>query len=148
MNDDLESCLRDAAGNITLPLDNRAGPTKARLDQERRWLRATPPPTAPGSYLLVLGRHGDAPYWRALHEPELVVGRAPDSGLTLDSQRVSKRHAVLASDGTDWCVRDAGSTNGIWVNERKRELAWLASGDLLQLGDTLLLFLQVRDLEP
>ena len=148
MSGDLETRLRDATASITLPLDDRADPAKARLDQERQWLRTTPPPEAPGSYLLVLGRPGDTPCWLPLSGRELVVGRAPDAGLVLDSPRVSKRHAVLTSDGTDWCVRDTGSTNGVCVNDRRREVAWLASGDILRLGDSPLLFLRVPDSEP
>jgi hypothetical protein len=36
----------------------------------------------------------------------------------------------------------------VGVNGRKRDLAWLASGDVLQIGDFRLFFLQVRDPGP
>ena len=54
-------------------------------------------------------------------QPVVVIGRDASCDLRFDATRdldVSARHAeVRAShDGTGWLVRDAGSTNGTYVN--------------------------------
>ncbi len=48
---------------------------------------------------------------------------------------VSRRHCLLVVDGSGVLVKDIGSTNGVWVNERRlRGLAQLRGGDTIQLG--------------
>jgi hypothetical protein len=148
MSSDLESSLRQAATHLTLGLAPEDEETFQRLDTVRQWLREAPPPEAAGTYLLVLGRLGSAPAWRALPGHPLSIGRDPKAGLVLDSRHVSRRHCVLESDGTDCSVRDTGSTNGIRVNGVKRDLAWLVSGDILQVGDFRLFFLRVPGAGP
>lgn len=145
MSCNLEDSLRQAATHVSLRLAPEDEKTFLRLDKVRRWLRATPPPEVAGTYLLVLGRKGDTPAWRPLSGRRLVIGRDAEAGLVLDSKRVSRQHCALESDGVDWSIRDTGSTNGVAVNGVERELAWLASGDVLQVGDFRLLFLCVPE---
>jgi hypothetical protein len=147
MSHDLEESLRQAATAITLPLAPEDEQALRRLDRLRRWLRATPPPEAAGSYLLVLGRKGETSSWRPLRGCRLSVGRDAAADLVLDSKRVSRLHCVLESDGADWSVRDTDSTNGVAVNGNRCALAWLVSGDTLHLGDFHLLFLCVPAVE-
>jgi len=42
---------------------------------------------------------------------ETVVGREPDCDVVLDDDRVSRRHARLAFDGSGWSVADLASKN-------------------------------------
>lgn len=73
-------------------------------------------------------------------ERHLVVGREADCDLTLDDERVSRRHAAFArsADG-DLSVEDLGSTNGTSVNgSRITGTVSLAPGDRVQIGDTVL----------
>jgi hypothetical protein len=148
MTSEFEQDLREAATSVTLTLDPADEEALKHLDKVRRWFGLQPPPHEPGTYLLVL-HHGDAaPTWVTVPGTALVIGRAPDAGLRLDSKHVSKQHCALEVQGSDWCVRDLASTNGVGVNGRKRDLAWLASGDVLQIGDFRLFFLQVRDPGP
>lgn len=71
---------------------------------------------------------------------ETVVGRAPDCGVRLEDDRVSRRHAVLAPGPSGWTVTDLGSKNGTladgvplvsgergWLGRR----SWLSFGGLL-----------------
>ena len=52
-----------------------------------------------------------------LGDEPLVIGRGDKAGLRLDDGRVSRRHAIIQSDGKDgWEVRDLGSSNGTLVN--------------------------------
>lgn len=49
----------------------------------------------------------------------LLIGRAPGVGLRLNHDTVSRAHAELRSEGTNWILRDLGSTNGTCVNGRR-----------------------------
>lgn len=47
----------------------------------------------------------------------LRIGRSPDNGLSLHSDRsVSQRHAVLRRNGQEWLLEDLRSTNGTWLD--------------------------------
>ena len=69
----------------------------------------------------------------------------------LDDAEVSRRHALLArladaSEGaSEWQLSDQGSHNGTFVNGQRVERAQLASGDIIRVGQHLLL-LQYLDL--
>ena len=67
-------------------------------------------------------------------EREQVLGRDKNNPLFVDSNRVSRKHAVLyAADGT-WGIRDLNSTNGVFVNGKRVEDSKLKTGDLIKLG--------------
>jgi pSer/pThr/pTyr-binding forkhead associated (FHA) protein len=63
----------------------------------------------------------------------LVVGRATDCAVVLDSNRVSRRHCEVAPDGEGCVLRDLGSSNGTRVNG----VALGAGPRLLRDGDVL-----------
>lgn len=71
---------------------------------------------------------------------ELVIGRSRKSGLVLDEQGVSRRHARVVNRPGRVEIADMKSTNGLWVNGRKRGRHRLADGDCLQLGACRLAF--------
>jgi hypothetical protein len=68
---------------------------------------------------------------------ETVVGRDPDCDLVLDDDRVSRRHAMLVSDGSAWSVTDLGSKNGTLLDGMPlgsgllRDRSWLSFGGLI-----------------
>ncbi len=69
-------------------------------------------------------------------EPQ-VIGRAPTSHVVVHDPHLSRRHAEvwLASEGPS--LRDLGSTNGTWLNDRRiTEEELLADGDVIRLGRT------------
>lgn len=49
----------------------------------------------------------------------LSIGRAPGSVLRLTDYTVSRAHAQVRYTGQGWTLRDLGSSNGTWVNERR-----------------------------
>ncbi|MCK1797102.1 FHA domain-containing protein [Streptomyces sp. XM4193] len=67
--------------------------------------------------------------WTAEDLPELLlpasgpyalsIGRAPGSILRLTDHTVSRAHAQVRYTGQGWTLRDLGSSNGTWVNERR-----------------------------
>ena len=71
-----------------------------------------------------------------------TVGRAPSSDVTLDGDRtVSKLHAVVVRYGSEFAVRDVGSSNGTFVNgERVAGECRLRPGDEIRVGESRLLF--------
>ena len=68
---------------------------------------------------------------------EMVMG-----GYRLSDPKVSRKHAVVEpADGGAWQVRDLGSRNGTGVNGRAIDGPHrLRSGDVLRVGDTLVVF--------
>ena len=70
----------------------------------------------------------------------LLVGRAEDAGLRLDSQFVSRQHCHVITTAEQTFVEDLGSTNGILVNGRRRRLHRLFPEDKIVIGDHTLIY--------
>jgi type II secretory pathway predicted ATPase ExeA len=87
--------------------------------------------------------HSGRPVSRLTLKPgRLIIGRAEDAGLRLDSQFVSRQHCQLITTGEQTFVEDLGSTNGILVNGKRRQLQRLASQDQIVIGDHTLIYLE------
>jgi pSer/pThr/pTyr-binding forkhead associated (FHA) protein len=69
-----------------------------------------------------------------------VAGRHPESDIFLDDVTVSRRHAEIVRDGSDYTVRDVGSLNGTYLNRERIEEALLRDGDEVQIGKFKLVF--------
>ncbi|MCA9666914.1 MAG: FHA domain-containing protein [Myxococcales bacterium] len=82
---------------------------------------------------------------------ELLIGRASDVGLQLDTRDISRRHARLFRSGDDaqWHIQDQGSRNGTYLNGVPLTRAEpLDAGDKIQLGtSTVVAFVEHRDVE-
>jgi serine phosphatase RsbU (regulator of sigma subunit)/pSer/pThr/pTyr-binding forkhead associated (FHA) protein len=71
----------------------------------------------------------------------LIVGRAREAQVFLDSRTISRRHAELVCDPFGrWWVRDLGSHNGTLVNGQRVTEQLLKPGDALQVGEFTLAF--------
>jgi phosphoserine phosphatase RsbU/P len=70
----------------------------------------------------------------ALDRPAISIGRTPGLDLVLRDPHISRRHAVIAKEGTEYVVIDQKSSFGTYVNGKKVERAILRQGDLLQFG--------------
>ncbi|WP_052546705.1 FHA domain-containing protein [Enhygromyxa salina] len=68
------------------------------------------------------------------------IGRHPDSDLLLDDGTVSRRHAEIRLEGSEFEIIDVGSLNGTYVNREPVDAQALASGDEIQLGKYRLVF--------
>ena len=65
----------------------------------------------------------------------LTVGRSAQCELRLDDPKVSRRHATLLADDDGLTVRDDGSLNGTWLNDRRiTGIARLHVGDRVRIG--------------
>ena len=78
---------------------------------------------------------------------EVSIGRDADNWLVIESGGVSRRHCVLSPGPDGVTIGDLESLNGTFVNGVPVKRRLLEQGDVIGLGDTLLLF-AVRELEP
>jgi phosphoserine phosphatase RsbU/P len=85
-----------------------------------------------------------APRECPLELDEVVVGRAQDAQLMLDSGAVSRRHARLVRAGGTYRIEDLESANGVYVNGERTTQRELADGDSLQIGDAVFIYQQGR----
>jgi two-component system, NtrC family, response regulator AtoC len=70
---------------------------------------------------------------------ELVIGRGPDAGLSVDDPLVSRAHAVLRVVPDGLCLSDLGSRHGTLINgDRVTEPRLVSSGDVITIGNVLL----------
>ena len=73
------------------------------------------------------------------------MGRHPDSDVFLDDITVSRRHSEIERRNGAFEVRDVGSLNGTYLNQKRVERAPIHNGDELQVGKFRLLFLEGPD---
>ncbi len=66
----------------------------------------------------------------------IVIGRAKEVGVPLESNTISRRHAEMLRDPFGrWWIRDLGSRNGTHVNGVRVTESVVRYGDLVQLGE-------------
>jgi DNA-binding NtrC family response regulator/pSer/pThr/pTyr-binding forkhead associated (FHA) protein len=70
----------------------------------------------------------------------VTVGRHPSRDLPLDDDRASRLHARISFRADRWHIEDCGSLNGTMVNSQPVQQAVLEPGDLIRIGERLLLF--------
>jgi len=93
-----------------------------------------PVPAAPPA----LVRAGAAEY--TLERGRLVIGRSRECDIRLADPNVSRKHAEIRQEGSNFYVVDLESTNGTEVNGRRARRARLEHGDTILLGSTELVF--------
>ena len=71
-----------------------------------------------------------------LREGTLLVGRSADCGLFLVSEAVSRKHAELTVSAGEVRVRDLGSRNGTFINEKPVQDGLIVVGDRVKFGQT------------
>jgi pSer/pThr/pTyr-binding forkhead associated (FHA) protein len=70
----------------------------------------------------------------------LSIGRGPTADVSLDDPEVSRHHCALLLWEDDWVLKDGGSANGTWVNQKRISIAILRNGDIIRIGKTELEF--------
>ena len=93
-------------------------------------------------YGLDLGRKFD------LTGEETLIGRSSKCDIQIDQESVSRNHAAIANTREGVKIRDAGSTNGTFINdelvEGERELR---NGDLVKIGRTIFKYIAGGNIE-
>lgn len=82
-----------------------------------------------------------------LSEIPLEIGRGSGSGLVLDADSVSRRHAKIEPQGSGHRLLDLGSTNGTYVNGLRVKEHPLKDGDRVQIGKALLKYIAGGNIE-
>jgi len=71
----------------------------------------------------------------------LIIGRNPDCDLVLEPKSVSRRHAAIVRRGSDYLLKDLGSTRGTFVNgQRLTQPVVIRDGCVIQVGELQLAF--------
>ena len=76
-----------------------------------------------------------------------MIGRGQDCDILLDRDAVSRKHARIERVADGWRVRDLGSTNGSYVNDRPIREHELRDGDLVKIGNAIFKFLTGGNIE-
>lgn len=69
-----------------------------------------------------------------LYDSSYIIGRAEDCGIHINSQYLSRHHALISRAGSEWTVSDLRSTNGVRVNGKRAQVQALENGDVVAIG--------------
>ena len=75
----------------------------------------------------------------------LTIGRDVSRDFPLDDHLASRLHARVWFDGQSWQIEDCGSHNGTTLNSQVISRSVLEAGDLIRIGDRLIIFLSEAD---
>jgi hypothetical protein len=120
----------DAAPAVELREDASAVPGAIDV----RVIEDTDPPASRRIVLRAI--HGTGANARYVIASPMRVGRSAECEICLADPSVSRNHATLESQGEIVTVRDAGSTNGTYVNGERVQIRTLRPGDRIAFGKT------------
>ena len=72
--------------------------------------------------------------------PETLIGTEPTCTVVLTDNYMSQRHAEIKAEGGQWILKDPGSTNGTFVNDKRVDRHELVDSDFVKVGQSLLKF--------
>jgi hypothetical protein len=77
---------------------------------------------------------------RSSSKPRTVLGRSRQSDVYVTDANVSRRHAEVVREGSEYWLVDLRSTNGTQLNGERVERARLRDGDVITIGSTEIVF--------
>jgi len=110
-----------------------------RLSEGMMQVEATIEEGSPRGHLTVL-RGPDAGLVFGIYSAEQTLGRGDAADIRLTDASASRIHARILTYADTVMIEDAGSTNGTHVNHERVPRAELGHGDLVGVGETLLMF--------
>jgi FHA domain-containing protein len=75
------------------------------------------------------------------------IGRKPDNDIVMKNDTISAHHAEILRRGVEFIIADLGSSNRVLVEGKKVESASLHDGDMIELGEVRLRFVQTPVVE-
>jgi hypothetical protein len=72
--------------------------------------------------------------------PATTIGTAPDCHVVLHDKFMSSKHAEIKAEGGVWVLKDLGSTNGTYVNDKRVDKHELVDNDFVKFGNQLVKF--------
>ncbi len=94
------------------------------------------PPVVTGAALTFAGQRHE------LTETRVVLGRSKDCDIPVPDPNVSRRHAEVRQDGSEYTLVDLESTNGIEIDGRRVKQLKLEDGTRFTIGSTEIVFSQ------
>ena len=93
--------------------------------------------TTPGTLVQLNDAGDEVCRWTISTTQKSVIGRTLDALIYIDDGSVSRRHAELSWNGTQWILEDCGSLNGTALNEIRVEGGGhpVHSGSSIRFGD-------------
>ena len=73
-------------------------------------------------------------------QPVTVIGTTPDCTICLQDKFMSSKHAEIKAENGMWILRDSGSTNGTYVNNRRVDRHELVDNDFIKFGSAMVKF--------
>ena len=64
----------------------------------------------------------------------ILIGRAPECAIQVDSELISREHLMLSHVDGKWVAQDLGSSNGTWFGEKRVRKGRVHVGTVLRLG--------------
>jgi chromosome segregation ATPase len=109
------------------------------LDERMSARLETPqlPPSADRNRMsrVLIGKVADQELRFPLFKKRLTIGRTQQNDIQLQAPQISRRHAVVMTEGDVTRVIDWGSKNGVYFNSRRVTEHFLTSGDVVAIGD-------------
>ena len=72
--------------------------------------------------------------------PVTTIGNDPKCTIVLNDKFMSSKHAEIKAENGVWILRDSGSTNGTYVNNRRIDRHELVDNDFIKFGSAMLKF--------
>ena len=102
-------------------------------------------PQNPARFELLVQRGPEPEQVFELNRDLVTIGRDVANHIVFSDPEVSRRHLRLQLSATGYDVLDLGSTNGTYLNQQRiHDQQPLRDGDLLGIGDTVLLLYRAR----
>jgi Ca-activated chloride channel homolog len=114
-------------------------PTTLALDAAAAKLARGPRPNA-----FLVGRAGPANGQRWALKDQLQIGRASANDIALVDFSVTRCHASIQWEGSGYMILDMGSTNGVYVNQRKVHRHLLKPDDEIRIGVAVLRYEETK----
>lgn len=79
-----------------------------------------------------------------IDKDSITIGREGSCDVALDDETASREHARIRKDGQTFVLFDLGSANGTFLNREQIQKQQLEDGDVLRVGETLLIFKEAK----
>jgi hypothetical protein len=110
-----------------------AGPADAQEQVSAQRTNGSGQPTTDRSPTLV-ARHGNAATRYSIQPGGMSLGTGGENDIQLHDALVSQRHAKITNTPSGCVLKDLGSANGTWINQRRVKMQVLHDGDVIVIG--------------
>ncbi|MBI3561439.1 MAG: FHA domain-containing protein [Gammaproteobacteria bacterium] len=94
------------------------------------------------SYLIVISKNKQIKSEFTLHKKRINIGRHRSNDVSIDDPLISRVHAQIYRQGRIYYIRDMHSKNGIFINNKRIDIAPLKEHTEVKLGDCILTFVR------